>query len=86
RGPIDEPDGYDDGTIAPTAAIGSLAFAPEIVVPATLAMHARYGPWLYGDYGFYDAFNPSFRWSDKPVQLGVVDPARGWVSRNYLGI
>jgi hypothetical protein len=59
RGPIDEPDGYDDGTIAPTATISSLAFAPEIVVPATLAMHSRYGEWLYGKYGFYDAFNPT---------------------------
>ncbi|MES2044433.1 MAG: glucoamylase family protein [Pseudomonadota bacterium] len=86
RGPIDEPDGYDDGTIAPTAALGSLAFAPEIVVPATLAMHRRYGDWLYGKYGFYDAFNPSFRWTDQPTERGAVDPARGWVSQNYLGI
>ena len=86
RGPIDEPDGFDDGTIAPTAALGSLAFAPEIVVPATLAMHARYGDWVYGKYGFYDAFNPSFRVLAKPVQRGAVDPVRGWVSQNYLGI
>jgi hypothetical protein len=86
RGAIDEPDGYDDGTIAPTAALGSLAFAPEIVVPAALAMHRRYGDWLYGRYGFYDAFNPSFRWPDQPIQRGAVDPARGWVSQNYLGI
>ena len=86
RGPIDEPDGYDDGTIAPTAAIGSLAFAPEIVVPATLAMHDRHGDRLYRKYGFYDAFNPSFRWPGVPVSRGAVDPARGWVSQNYLGI
>ena len=63
-----------------------LAFAPEIVVPATLAMHARYGDWVYGKYGFYDAFNPSFRVLAKPVQRGAVDPVRGWVSQNYLGI
>jgi hypothetical protein len=86
RGPIDEPDGFDDGTIAPTAALGSLAFAPDIVVSATLAMHSRYGDWLYGKYGFYDAFNPSFRWTDRPIQRGAVDPTRGWVSQNYLGI
>lgn len=86
RGPIDEPDGFDDGTIAPTAALGSLAFAPEIVVPATLAMHRRYGDWLYGTYGFYDAFNPSFRWTDQPIERGAVSPVRGWVSQNYLGI
>ena len=34
RGPVGEPDGRDDGTIAPTAALGSLAFAPEIAIPA----------------------------------------------------
>jgi hypothetical protein len=55
-------------------------------VPATLAMHRRYGDWLYGRYGFYDAFNPSFRWTDQPIQRGAVVPARGWVSQNYLGI
>lgn len=86
RGPIDEPDGFDDGTLAPTAAIGSLAFAPHIVVPTTLAMHERHGEWLYGRYGFYDAFNPSFRMADQRVQHGAVDAVRGWVSQNYLGI
>ena len=86
RGPVDEPDGFDDGTIAPTAAIGSLAFAPEIVVPATLALHKQQGDRLYGRYGFYDAFNPSFCTPEKPIQRGAVDPVRGWVSENYLGI
>ena len=86
RGPIDEPDGFDDGTLAPTAAIGSLAFAPEIVVPATVALHRRDGGRLYGQHGFYDAFNPSFRWADRRLQVGHVDPASGWVSQNYLGI
>ncbi|WP_242140748.1 glucoamylase family protein [Sphingomonas sp. TREG-RG-20F-R18-01] len=86
RGPVDEPDGFDDGTIAPTAAIGSLAFAPEIAVPATLALHAQHGDRIYGRYGFYDAFNPTFRKPAKPFQRGSVDPVRGWVSQNYLGI
>ena len=27
------PGQFDDGTVAPTAALGSIAFAPEIVVP-----------------------------------------------------
>jgi hypothetical protein len=34
---------FDDGTLAPTAAIGSMPFAPEVVIPAIEAMHARYG-------------------------------------------
>ena len=37
-GPIGEPDGRDDGTIAPTAALGSLPFAPEIVIPCAEAL------------------------------------------------
>ncbi|WP_342629963.1 glucoamylase family protein [Nguyenibacter vanlangensis] len=50
----------DDGTIAPTAAGGSIAFAPEIALPALEAMKARYGTRVYDRYGFVDAFNPSF--------------------------
>jgi hypothetical protein len=67
----------DDGTIAPTAAISSLPFAPEIVLPATLEMYHRFGSSIYSSYGFLDAFNPSFR-----------DPANqsGWVDPDYLGI
>src|SRR5688572_30725517 len=33
----------DDGTISPTAAIGSIPFAPELVIPAIAEMKARYG-------------------------------------------
>jgi len=32
----------DDGTLAPTAAGGSLPFAPEICIPALKAMHVKY--------------------------------------------
>jgi hypothetical protein len=35
-------------------------FAPEIVVPATLAMQQRFGASIYSSYGFLDAFNLSF--------------------------
>ncbi len=44
RGPIGEPDGRDDGTIAPTAALGSLPFAPEIVIPCAEALRRRPRP------------------------------------------
>ena len=83
RGPLGQPDERDDGTIAPTAALGSLAFAPEIVVPAARAM--RRWPGLYGRYGFRDSFNPSFLRSDPPSPDGVVGP-RGWVANDWLGI
>ena len=76
----------DDGTIAPTAAGGSLAFAPEIAVPALKAMRARYGPAVWGEYGFLDAFNPSFTFADVRLQHGRLVPGYGWADTDYLGI
>lgn len=78
-------DGYDDGTIAPTAAVSSIAFAPEIVIPAIKEMHRRYGQHIYSDYGFLDAFNPSFDF-DVPLRHGRCIRGFGWVANDYLGI
>ena len=75
----------DDGTIAPTAAAGSIAFAPEIAIPAVEEMLRRYGDNIYGEYGFYDAFNPSFDF-DVPLRHGRRIPGFGWVAGDYLGI
>jgi len=72
----------DDGTIAPTAAISSLPFAPEIVLPATLEMYHRFGSSIYAAYGFRDAFNSSFPAADQ--QRGERDPR--WVDPDYVGI
>ncbi len=76
---------FDDGTIAPTAAVASLVFAPEVVIPATEEMHKRYGDFIYSSYGFLDSFNPSFNY-DIPLKTGRVVPGRGWVSSDYIGI
>jgi hypothetical protein len=76
----------DDGTIAPTAAAGSIAFAPEIVVPALKAMRAKYGDPLFGQYGFLDAFNPTYDNASVRVQQGRVVNGVGWFDTDYLGI
>ena len=76
---------FDDGTIVPTAAAASLPFAPEVVVPAIEAMHDRYGEWIYRQYGFIDAFNPSFQY-DVPLHHGKVHPGMGWADEDYIGI
>jgi hypothetical protein len=86
RGPVGEPDGRDDGTIAPTAALGSLPFAPEIVIPCAEAMLQQHGDRILSRYGFVDSFNPSFTYTDVKVETGSVDPKNGWVARDYLGI
>jgi hypothetical protein len=84
RGPSNEPGAVDDGTIAPTAALGSLPFAPEIVIPCAEALRTQ--PRLFGRYGFFDSFNPSFTYADVKLDGGSVDPKDGWVDGDYLGI
>lgn len=75
----------DDGTIVPTAAGGSVPFAPEVTIPALMAMKAQY-PRVWDRYGFKDAFNPSFTFTDTTSRTGTVDAKTGWVGRDYLGI
>ncbi len=75
----------DDGTIALTAAIGSLPFAPEVSFPAMVAMRERYGSMLFGQYGFRDSFNPSLV-APMPVHMGRIEPGLGWVADDHLGI
>lgn len=68
----------DDGTIAPTAAGGSVAFTPELSIKALKAMKEKYGEQLYQEYGFKDAFNPTYRFGDYEEN--------GWFDKDYLGI
>jgi hypothetical protein len=76
----------DDGTIAPTGAGGSVAFAPEIVLPTLLAMRRRYGTPLFGRYGFLDAFNPTLRTPGPPLHHGHILDGLSWFDTDYLGI
>jgi hypothetical protein len=68
------PYGPDDGTIAPWAAIASLPFAPEIVLPTIDHFNERY-PEMISEYGFKCSFNPTFS-----------KGKRGWISKGYYGI
>ena len=85
RGPLGEPDGRDDGTLTPSAALGSLPFAPEIVVPCAEALLKGHGARIFDRYGFKDSFNPSFTF-DVRSETGSVSPESGWVATDYLGI
>ncbi len=75
----DGPDGYkiygapygeNDGTVAPTAAIGSIVFTPELSIKAMKYMYANYKDKIWGKYGFVDAYNRD----------------KNWVSSKYIGI
>ena len=71
------PFGPDDGTIAPWAAIASLPFAPEIVLPALEHFNKVY-PEMTSKYGLKCSFNPTF--SDGKRNK------RGWISQGYYGL
>ncbi|MBN1493593.1 MAG: hypothetical protein JW938_05540 [Candidatus Omnitrophica bacterium] len=69
----DGPDGYKayggkpghehhDGTVAPTAAAGSIVFTPELSRQALLTMYEKHGERLWGRYGFSDSFNVGRDW------------------------
>lgn len=70
------PWGPDDGTIAPWAAIASLPFAPEIVLPAIKAFHEQY-PDMESVYGFKCSFNPTY---------DLAGDGRSWISKGYYGL
>ncbi len=76
----------DDGTIAPTAAGGSVAFTPALSLRALMAMRDRYGEHLYTQYGFRDSFNASFAFVEHEGDAGTVIPGLGWIANDYLGI
>ena len=60
----------DDGTIAPTAAGGSVAFTPEFSVPTLRYFYSHYRPRIWTAYGFRDAFNLGAQWVG-PDELGI---------------
>jgi hypothetical protein len=88
----DDPSGYrahgappsqgDDGTIAPTAPGGSMAFAPEVCVPALQAMYARFRTHIWTPYGFRDAFNLGAQWYG-PDELGIDEGPIVIMIENY---
>lgn len=74
----------DDGTIAPTAAGGSVPFAPEITIPALIAMREKYGENLFTNYGFVDDFNPTLITGTS--RYGRIVAGIGWFDTDFLGI
>jgi len=73
-----DPDGYkahapgprDNGTITPTAALSSMPYVPDESRAFLVEMYREHGKRLWGEFGFYDAFNFS----------------RDWVGERFLGI
>ncbi|MGZ6295501.1 MAG: glucoamylase family protein [Candidatus Limnocylindrales bacterium] len=71
------PYGPDDGTVAPWAAVASLPFAPEIVLPTIRHLAEAY-PQMLSKYGLRCSLNPTFRDGSRNPQ--------GWHSAGYYGL
>jgi hypothetical protein len=54
--------GGDNGTLTPTAALSSMPYTPTESLAALKHFYRTYGEKLWGEYGFYDAFNPDENW------------------------
>jgi hypothetical protein len=52
----------DEGKIAPTGAISSFPYTPEASMKALKNYYYNYGKFLWGEYGFRDAFNLTQNW------------------------
>lgn len=52
----------DRGVITPTAALSSIPYTPEESMAAIKHFYYILGDKLWGNYGFYDAFNPTEEW------------------------
>ena len=52
----------DKGVITPTAALSSMPYTPEESIEALEFFYYQLGDRLWGDYGFYDAFNLTENW------------------------
>ncbi len=63
-------EGPIDGSVVPSAAAGSLMFAPDITLPVVRELRQRFGDRIYGRYGFADAFHPTDGWVNPDV-IGI---------------
>jgi hypothetical protein len=64
------PNGSDNGTIAPTAAGGSLPFTPEYSLPTLKYIYKNARTHIWTAYSFRDAFNLGAGWYDTD-ELGI---------------
>ncbi len=71
------PWGPDDGTLAPWALVGSLPFAPEIILPTLRYLNDHF-PEMTGEHGYKCSFNPTF--------IKQKGTKKGWISVGHYGL
>ncbi|MGN1245065.1 MAG: glucoamylase family protein [Muribaculaceae bacterium] len=73
--------GNDCGVITPTAALSSFPYTPEESMAALKGFYAK-GEWIWGKYGFYDAFSDAKKWT-KPHYLAIDQCTIAPMIENY---
>ena len=63
-------DGQNDGTVAPTAMLAAVLYAPDLAQAALSNLWTRHGSRLWGRYGFSNAFSVDRDWYDVDV-IGI---------------
>lgn len=91
----DEQNGYaahdiypnnDNGTIAPTAALSSMPYAPDECLAALRHFYRIQGKSLWGPYGFYDAFNLDQNWFSSAYLAIDQGPIIGMIENYRSGL
>ncbi|MFC1668181.1 glucoamylase family protein [Chlamydiota bacterium] len=76
------PYGYEDGTVAPTGAIGSIVFAPDQVIDTMRSFYRIHGKKIWGRFGFTDSFNLDKKWYS-PYTLAIDQGTMLLMIENY---
>ena len=74
--------GRNDGTIAPTGAVSSFPYTPAESIKALKNYYYNYGKFLWGEYGFRDAFNLSQNWCSQ-IYMGLNQAPMAVMIENY---
>jgi hypothetical protein len=72
----------DNGKITPTGALSSFPYAPDESMAALRNYYRNYGSFLWGEYGFRDAFNLSKNWCS-PIYMGLNQAPIVVMTENY---
>jgi exo beta-1,2-glucooligosaccharide sophorohydrolase (non-reducing end) len=72
----------DKGKLAPTGAISSFPYTPEESMQALKNYYYNYGSFLWGEYGFKDAFNLTENWCSE-IYMGLNQAPMVVMIENY---
>ena len=82
----------DKGKIAPTGAIASMPYLPDESIEALKTYYRKYGHFLWGEYGFKDAFSLEDNWCSEiymglnqaPMVVMIENYRTGFIWRTFM--